>query len=159
MGQGTARVDQDPQQLETEITGLRDELGTLVAELDRRRHEALDIRLQLRRHAWAVAAAGTGVAATVAGLIWLVTRRAQRRNRLTAKASRLREGIARIVERPEGVATQPTMVGQLLMAAATAAAAMATRKAVEYLVRQMVDGDRREAASASASDTRPLKAA
>jgi hypothetical protein len=159
MGQGTARVDQDPQQLETEITGLRDELGSLVAELDRRRHEALDIRLQLRRHAWAVAAAGTGVAATVAGLIWLVTRRAQRRNRLTTKASRLREGIARIVERPERVATQPTMVGQLLMAAATAAAAMATRKAVEYLVRQMVDGDRPEAAAASASDTRPLKAA
>jgi len=159
MGQGTARVDQDPRQLETEIAGLRDELGTLVAELDRRRHEALDVRLQLRRHAWAVAAAGTGFAATVASLIWLISRRAQRRNRLTAKASRFREGIARIIERPERGATQPTMVGQLFMAAATATAAMATRKAVKYLVRQVVDWDHPESEPASQSDVRPLKAA
>jgi hypothetical protein len=159
MGQGTAGVDRNPRQLETEIAGLRDELGALVAELDRRRHEALDIRLQLRRHAGPIAAVGAGVVATLAGLISLARWRAQRRNRLTARASRLREGIARMVERPERVATQQTMPGQVLAAAATAAAAIATRQAVEYLVRRVIDWDRPTPAPKPNPDARPLKAA
>jgi hypothetical protein len=55
--------------LEHQIEALRSELGDLVGELDRRRHEVMDVRLQLRRHprilAFAVAAVGLIVAGRV----------------------------------------------------------------------------------------------
>jgi hypothetical protein len=64
-----------------------------------------------------------------------------------------------MVERPERVATQQTMPGQVLAAAATAAAAIATRQAVEYLVRRVIDWDRPTPAPKPNPDARPLKAA
>jgi hypothetical protein len=132
MGEGT--VSLEPQQIEAEISALREELGALVGELDRRRHELLDVRLQLRRHAWQIAVAGVGVSVGIAGLIWLGVARARRRRGLLAKASRLREGVARMVDRPERVAAEQTVVGKLLTAAATAAVATAATKAVERAV-------------------------
>ena len=42
---------ENSRQLEGEIAVLRDELAVLVAELDRRRHELTDFKLQARRHA------------------------------------------------------------------------------------------------------------
>ena len=44
--------------LRTEIEDARDGLGVYVSELDRRRHEALDLKLQLKKHK----ALGIGVA-------------------------------------------------------------------------------------------------
>jgi hypothetical protein len=37
-------------QLRTEIDAARDQLGTYISELDRRRHEALDLKLQVKKH-------------------------------------------------------------------------------------------------------------
>jgi hypothetical protein len=37
------------EELGSEVAGVREELDTLLAELDRRRHEVFDVRLQLRR--------------------------------------------------------------------------------------------------------------
>jgi len=139
MGQGTVGVD--PQQLEAEIAALRDELGALVAELDRRRHDLLDVRLQLRRHAWQIAIAGVGFSTAIAGLVWLGTSRAQRGRGLLSRASRLREGLARMVERPERVAAEQTVVGKLLTAAATAAVAAAAKKVVDRVVRRAANWD------------------
>jgi hypothetical protein len=52
-----------------EITEVRERLDTLVDELDRRRHAALDWRGQLRRHALGLAMTALGLAALVsAGL-------------------------------------------------------------------------------------------
>jgi hypothetical protein len=52
-GDGTAAPGVTPREnarrLEGEIAGLRDELAGLVAELDRRRHELTDFKLQARR--------------------------------------------------------------------------------------------------------------
>jgi hypothetical protein len=149
MGQGT--VSLDPQQIEAEIAALRDELGALVGELDRRRHELLDVRLQLRRHAWHVAVAGVGLSAAIAGLIWLGAGRARRRRGLLAKASRLREGVARMVERPERVAAEQTVAGKLLTTAATAAVATAATKAVERAVLAAVNWS----SAPSAHESRP----
>src|SRR5262249_19798329 len=44
----------EPRKLEQEIESVRSELGDLVGELDRRRRDALDWRLQARRHPTAV---------------------------------------------------------------------------------------------------------
>lgn len=63
------------EELEAQIESLRAELGELVQELDRRRHEVLDVRLQLRRHAGAVAVGVGLVAVFVAGRLALRRRR------------------------------------------------------------------------------------
>jgi len=68
----------EPGEIERDIESLRAELGELVGELDRRRHEAFDLRLQLRRHASlivAVAALGGVVVFAAYG----VSRYARRR--------------------------------------------------------------------------------
>jgi hypothetical protein len=57
----------------------------LVAELDRRRHEALDVRLQLRRHPLVVAVV-VGAAATLLAAAILAS--AARRRRAQAKTTR-----------------------------------------------------------------------
>jgi hypothetical protein len=139
MGQGTAGID--PHQLEVEITSLRDELGALVGELDYRRHELLDVKLQLRRHAWKVATAGLGLAAGIAGVAWLGVSRARRRRTLMSKAFRLREGVGRMINRPERVATDPTMAEKVFTVAASAVLAAVARKAVEVIARRATGWD------------------
>ncbi len=68
VGPSPARVpDDDPQMIEHAVETTRAELADLHAELDRRRHEAFDLRLQLRRHRTAlavVALAAVGVLAS-----------------------------------------------------------------------------------------------
>lgn len=138
---------QTAQQLETEIEALRDELEPLVAEVDRRRHELLDVKLQLRRHAWQIALAGAGVIAVTASLVWLGVRRAPRRPSLLSRASRLREGVARMIDRPERVAADRTLAGKMLTAAATAALSATAKKAVERLVKNALNWDSRPGAN------------
>lgn len=48
-----------------DVEKARADLGTYLAEIDRRRHEALDWRLQLRRHRTAVTLVGAALAAGV----------------------------------------------------------------------------------------------
>jgi hypothetical protein len=60
-----AGAEPQPSEIEREIATLRTDLGELMRELDRRRHEMFDVRVQLRRHLGAfaaVAAAGVLVA-------------------------------------------------------------------------------------------------
>jgi hypothetical protein len=64
----------DPRQLEHEIEDVRTQLGTLISELDRRRHEVTDVKLQVRRHPVAAAVvAAAGLLAT-AGVVISVYR-------------------------------------------------------------------------------------
>ena len=118
-------------QLEGEIALLREELGGLVAELDRRRHELMDIRLQARRHALGAALTGVGLLASAAGFVWLGAWRARRRRTAMARLGRLREADSRMVERPERVATERGIPAKILTTAASAAAAAAIKKALE----------------------------
>jgi hypothetical protein len=150
MGQGTTGVA--PQQLEAEITSLRDELSALVGELDYRRHELLDVKLQLRRHAWKVATAGLGLAAGIAGVAWLGVSRARRRRTLMSKAFRLREGVGRMINRPERVATDPTMTEKVFTVAASAVLAAVARKAVEVIARRATGWDSGPSARRAFSD-------
>jgi hypothetical protein len=84
-----APADEEPRpvEIEQEIEELRAELGGLVAEIDRRRHEALDLRLQLRRHAPTVIVLLGGATLLFLGLSTL---RSYRRQRLAS--ARVRAG-------------------------------------------------------------------
>jgi hypothetical protein len=128
------RLEISPQetvrQLNGEIAMLREDLARLVAELDRRRHEALDVKLQVKRHALGVVLTGAAVLAAPLEL-GLATRRARSHRGLLAKARQVRDGLSRIVERPERMATQPTVLTTILTAAANAAGAIVIKKMLE----------------------------
>jgi hypothetical protein len=128
------RLQSSPQetvrQLSGEIATLREDLAQLVAELDRRRHEALDVKLQVKRHALDVVLTGASLVAAALGLR-LATRRARPHRGLFAKAHQVRDGLSRIVEKPERVAAKPTALTKILTAAANAAAAIVIKKGLE----------------------------
>lgn len=160
MGEGTSRVDKttEPraaaQALGGEIATVRYELDELLAELDRRRHELFDVRLQLRRHALGASLTTLAFVATAAAGVGLNVWRQRRRQRLTAQAGRLREAISRMTEHPERVAAEPTIPGKIIAAAASAAAAALVKKLLERGVDRLLepvgtegrswDGNRRE---------------
>lgn len=70
MGEGTPGVADQPEDLERRVETIRGDLDAIVAELDRRRRELLDWRLQLRRHRGAVVAIFAGVLTIAALSIW-----------------------------------------------------------------------------------------
>jgi hypothetical protein len=121
-------------QLEAEIAVLREELSGLVGELDRRRHELLDVKLQVKRHAVGVALTGVALVSAASGLVWLGAWRAQRRARVLSRAGRLREAVSRIIDKPERVAAEATIPGKIFTAAATAAVATLVKKGLERAV-------------------------
>ena len=102
---------EEARRLEGEIGALREDLGTLVAELDRRRHELMDVKLQLRRHARAVAITGAGLAAGTAMLIVMAVRRSRARRRRPPTATEwLRDVAVETVLRPDRIAGLVTSV-------------------------------------------------
>jgi hypothetical protein len=119
-----------------EIATVRDELDALLAELDRRRHELLDVRLQVRRHALGAALTTVALVGTAAGFVWLGMWRRRERRRLPAQAGRLRQAMARMIEQPERVAAEPTMAGKIVTAAASAAVASLVKKLLEQGVQR-----------------------
>jgi hypothetical protein len=153
MGEGTPGVgtstvnsrgdDQTPraraERLGSEIAVVRDELDRLVAELDRRRHSAFDVREHVGRHALGLTLTGLALAATAAGGVWLNGWRQSRRARLPAQAGRLQHAIARMTEHPERVAAEPTMAGRIVTAAASAAVAALVKKLLERAAQHLLD--------------------
>jgi hypothetical protein len=117
--------------LEAEVDRVRDELTTLVAELDRRRHELFDVKLQVRRHAGPVALGLVAMGATAAGMLVLRLRRARRQRALPARGRRVGRAIGRLLEQPERVAVEPTVLERIGAAAGSAAAV--------YLVKLVLD--------------------
>ena len=132
--------------LSGEVAAARDGLDTLVAELDRRRHNVLDVRLQLRRHALGVILTTAAFVIAAAGFVWLDISRRRERERVTSQAGRLRQAVSRMIDRPERVAAEPTIAGRIVAAAASAAVASLVKKllerGVERLMTQPDDGTR-----------------
>ena len=106
MGEGTVGVVEEkkaPREIEREIEHLRTRLDRSLAELDRRRHELTDLKLQMRKHPQVFIGAGAGVALLVGGIgfaIW----RSHKRDEVPAKAHRFRIALGRAVDKPEKVA-------------------------------------------------------
>jgi hypothetical protein len=138
-----AAADSSPREaarrLDGEIGELREELSGLIGELDRRRHELLDVKLQVRRHALGVTLSAVALITAASGLVWFGMWRAQRRARLLSRAGRLREAVSRMVDRPERVAAEPTLPGKILGAAAAAAAATLVKKGLERAVHMTLE--------------------
>jgi hypothetical protein len=135
IGQHTTNGAERPAAIEREIRGLRMELDQLINELDRRRHELLDVKLQVRRHAVPITLAAAGlVLATAAKVAYAVWRRRHQRT-FVARAGRLRDAVSRMIETPERVAVDPPRA-QLLSSVGSAVAAVVARELVDLLRRR-----------------------
>lgn len=121
-----------------EIACVREELDVLLAELDRRRHDLLDVRLQLRRHAKATLA----LAGVAAGALWLSVGLRRRVRRAAADAGRLPVASPGVPEHSGRATAASTMAGKVATAAASAAAASLARKALEHAVRRLLEPHR-----------------
>jgi hypothetical protein len=111
MGEGADRVkngspDRVVSRVSGEIETLRGDLGSLVAELDRRRHEAFDLGLQVKRHPAVLIAAAAGAALLAGGLLALAIRARRRQRRPRVRAREARRAIARLLDHPERVARE-----------------------------------------------------
>jgi hypothetical protein len=126
MGQGTRSVElaeQPPgdaprsseeavRRLSAEVVDVREELGGLLMELDRRRHEVLDVKRYLWRHAFGVAAGAVSVIGAAAGVRAWRTR--------AGRKPPLAEAV--VNDGPRVRATgAPSMVGSILRSTAAAA--------------------------------------
>jgi len=139
MGEGADRVkDGSPRAQEAtvgrvagEIDSLRAELGGLVAELDRRRHEALDLGLQVRRHPVFVAAVATAAALLLGGVIALAVRGRRQRRRPTVRAREARRALGRLFDHPTRVAAEPSLAAKLGTAVGIAVASALAKRLVE----------------------------
>jgi hypothetical protein len=110
LGEALPRADGEdaserrPGEIEREVESLRFELDGLVSELDRRRHELLDVRVQIQRHSrelkWVAAAGG----ALALGGLALRGYRRRRRERPLARLEGLARVVASITEDPDRVA-------------------------------------------------------
>jgi hypothetical protein len=136
MGEGTHGVNGQRNgnglhQIEGEISEIRGRLDQSLAELDRRRHEATDVKLQIRRHPGAVAVAGGVVLLLLGGVAYAIWA-AHQRERPVSKARRLKLAVGRMIDQPQKVAkAELTVPEKILAAAGTAAATILTKKLIE----------------------------
>jgi hypothetical protein len=122
--------------LQRDIERLRGELANTVGELDRRRHDLLDVRGQLRRHPVPISLVAAALLALVAGGIALGVTRRRRKQRLGARLERLREALGRMVAKPNRVATDPGVGRKIAAAAGGAAASLTAKRLVGKLFRE-----------------------
>ncbi len=113
--------ERSPREIERDIEHLRTRLDRSLAELDRRRHELMDVKLQMKRHPEVLIGAGV-FAALVLGGVALAVWRAKERQKPIAKAHRLRIALGRAVDKPQHVANEPS-VGQKIVASVGSAVA------------------------------------
>ena len=134
---------QEVSALRNEIEVIRDDLGEYISELDRRRHDALDLKLQFRKHKELVLSMGVGLVAVVGGLIAWRVRAARHRSFLERVGDNLTERFGdRFAERSR----KSDVLGALTKAAigiAAGAAATAVSTAVKGAVAKKVNAPAR----------------
>ena len=111
------------EKVEHEVEAIQRNLGGLVGELDHRRKELLDLKLQVRRHAVPLMVAGGALLALIAAGVVAVVVRKRRRRTLRARANRFREALRRMTAHPEQVAESKPHVGKKIASAGGSAAA------------------------------------
>ncbi|HEX6656141.1 MAG TPA: hypothetical protein VF153_08030, partial [Candidatus Limnocylindria bacterium] len=124
MGEGTTRVNgekaqaesRSPREIERDIDHLRTRLDRSLAELDRRRHELTDIKLQMRKHPAVFIGAGAVVVLMLGGVGFAIYR-SRKRQEMPQKAKRLRIAIGRAVDEPHKVARGDAPVWEKIVAA------------------------------------------
>ncbi len=150
MGERTSRLTdgngkaepRPPREIEREIEYLRTRLDRSLAELDRRRHELTDIRLQMRKHPAVFIGAGVAVALMLGGIGFAIYR-SRKRDELPQKAKRLRIAFRRAVDEPENVArAEPPVWQKMAAAVGTTIAVSLAKKMVERTWNQTVEAGR-----------------
>lgn len=117
-----------------EIDSIRTELGGLVGELDRRRREAFDIGLQVRRHPIVVAVAAGAAALVVGGIIAFAVHQRRERRRPSVRVHQTRRALARLLDHPERVAAEPSMGNKVATAVLTLVATSLAKRLVDERV-------------------------
>jgi hypothetical protein len=119
-------------EIEGEIDDIRRSLDRDLSELDKRRHEATDWRLQLRRHPRMVAALGIGALALAGGLVAVSI--AKRRREPNRRAQRIGLALRRGYENPEKLARKELSIPvKLLAAVATSVGTSLAKKYIEQV--------------------------
>ena len=120
-----------PREIEREIDHLRKRLDRSLAELDRRRHELMDVKLQMRKHPQVFIVAGGVVVLMLGGVAFSIWR-SHKREEPMEKAKRFRIAIGRAVDKPEKVARGEAPVWEkVLGAVGTTIAVSVTKKLIE----------------------------
>lgn len=110
--------------LRSEIDATRDQLGMYLSELDRRRHDALDLKQQMKKHPGLAVGAGVAIVGAVAGAVVMAIR-ARRRETVGRKVRGRRTGIANA---PAPAPANPaSRLGLLLKASLAIGVVVATR--------------------------------
>ncbi len=129
-GNGSAEP-RPPREIERDIEHLRVRLDHSLAELDRRRHELTDVRLQMQRHPGVFIGAGVLVVAMLGGVGYAIYR-SRKRQELPQKARRLRIAIGRAVDKPQYVARgEPPIWEKIVAAVGVTVATSLAKKMVE----------------------------
>jgi hypothetical protein len=124
----------DVRRVAGEIEVLRGDIGSLVSELDRRRHELFDLRLQAKRHPVVVMAAAATAALVVGGLLAVAVRARRDRHRPSVRAREVRDALARLLDHPDRVAAETSVLDKVLAAAGVAAGTTLARRLVNRMV-------------------------
>jgi hypothetical protein len=134
VGEGTVGVSKPEKpeaEIEREIENVRMRLDKSLAELDRRRHQLMDVKLQVRKHPQAVMIAG-GVVVLLVGAGWLAARSAHRSAEDPRRqAKRLRLATSRAMEHPERVAQNPPLWQRIAASVGTAVAVALTKRILD----------------------------
>jgi hypothetical protein len=141
MDEGTTRMKdhrpspETPAELERDIEVVRNDLGMVAGELDRRRHELFDVRRQLTRHPLAIALiAGAALGIAAAGIALARSRR-RRYHDVGERFGRVREAIQRMSRHPERAARPTPSAGRrIATAGGTAAASVLARQLTQRLL-------------------------
>jgi hypothetical protein len=150
MGGGTVELtdtvaptaEEEPQELEREVEDIRDNITGIVGELDRRRHDLLDWRLQLRKHGPVLVAVTAGWVLAFGMTMAVGAARRRKRNRPLEKARRLRQALSRMVAHPELVAQPQPGIGRKVLAAAVSATVGALAKTlIQELASSLESGE------------------
>jgi hypothetical protein len=129
MGERTTGLD-DPAILEQQIDSIRRNLTGIVRELDHRRHDLTDVKMQIDKHKPELLAAA-GSVVVVAGVVGAVAFFVSRRSKkLGVRATHMRKAIGRILEDPNRLARKEPSIWKKLATGLIAAALGAAVKKV-----------------------------
>jgi hypothetical protein len=130
-GDGAPDVDS----LERDIREIRGNLGGLIGELDHRRHEAFDLRRQLRRHGVMLGLGVLAAAGLIATGILFHRERERRRRSLPARVAALRQAVRRMIADPDRVVeSRPRVRNKILAAAGASVASVAGRRLAQRIL-------------------------
>jgi hypothetical protein len=130
VGEGTVGVSKPEAEIEREIDEVRRRLDKSLAELDRRRHDLMNVKLQVSKHPQAVLIAG-GAAVLLLGAVFLAARRSRPEPEPVRKLSRFRRAAARAAEHPERVAREPPLWEKIAASVGTTVAVALTKRLLD----------------------------